>query len=141
MFNHNGFLNYKLPHSWCAEEDADKLLLYNPNGHGAMIISFFNTLDTEKSLDEQICILAQRFINRHVINLHSSLILVNKGSKTLLYGTGTTADNWFIKLWIVAKRPKIVFATYQSERKNPEVRICDSIVDSFQFEKTGDGFV
>lgn len=133
MFNHNEYLNYELPDKWCAEEDADNLLLYNPNGNGAITISFFNVLNTVASLDEQISILAKRFIDQNNIKLHSPLILLNREGKTILYGTGTTFDSWFIKLWVVAKHPKIVFATYQSERKSKEVKICDSIIDSIQF--------
>ena len=131
--NHNEYFNYELPNNWCAEEDVDCLLLYNPNGNGAITTSFFNVIDTEKSLDEQISILAKRFVDQNHINLHSPLILFNRDSKTILYGTGRSDDNWFVKLWVVAKSPKIVFATYQSEQKSAEVKICDSIIDSFQF--------
>ena len=133
MLNHNGYLNYALPNNWCVEEDGDNLFLYNPNGNGAITLSFFNVINTQKSLEEQISILSKKFIDQNNVNLHSSLILFSRESKTILYGTGTTLDSWFIKLWVVAKHPKIVFATYQSERKNPEVEICDSIIDSFQF--------
>ena len=133
MLNHNEYLNYMLPNNWCAEEDIENLLLYNPGGNGAITISFFNVLNTKESLDEQISILAKRFIDQNNINLYSPLVLFNREGKTILYGTGTTADGWFIKLWVVAKRPKIVFATYQSERKSAEVKVCDSIIDSFQF--------
>ena len=131
--NHNGYLNYILPDNWCAEEDADNLVLYNHSGNGAITISFFSVLNTEKSLDEQISILAKNFIDKNNINLHSSFVLFNRDSKTILNGTGTTFDGWFIKLWVVAKHHKIVFATYQSERKSAEVKACDSIIDSFQF--------
>ena len=31
-----------LPNNWCAEEDIDNLLLYNPSGNGAITISFFS---------------------------------------------------------------------------------------------------
>ena len=133
MRNHNGYLNYMLPKKWCAEEDMDNLLLYNPRGKGAITISFFSALNTKESLDEQISILAKRFIDKNNINLHSPLVLLNRDGKTILYGTGTTSDGWFIKLWVVAKHHKIVFATYQSERKSKEVKACDSIIDSFQF--------
>ena len=133
MRNHNGYLNYMLPTNWCAEEDMDNLLLYNPSGNGAITISFFNVLNTEESLDEQISILAKRFIDKNTISLHSPLVLFNKGGKTILYGTGITSDGWFIKLWVIARHHKIVFATYQSERKSAEVKVCDSIIDSFQF--------
>ena len=39
--NHNEYLNYTLPNNWCAEEDIDNLLLYNPSGNGAITTSFF----------------------------------------------------------------------------------------------------
>ena len=122
-----------LPNNWCAEEDKDSLLLYNPSGNGAITISFFSVLNTEETLDEQISILAKRFIDKNNIDLHSPLVLFNRDGKIILHGTGTTSDAWFIKLWVVAKYPKIVFATYQSERKSTEVKACDSIIDSFQF--------
>jgi len=132
-FNHNGYLNYELPDNWCAEEDNDNLLMYNPDGDGAITLSFLNVLNGEKSLAEHISIIAKKFIDQNNINLHSPLILFNRDGKTILWGTGTTSDNWFIKLWIVAKYPKIVLATYLSEQKNDEVKICDSIIDSFMF--------
>lgn len=133
MLNHNGYLNYTLPNNWCSEENMDNLLLYNPNGEGAITTSFFSVINTKETLEEQIGIFAKRFIDQNSINLHSPLILTNRDGKTILYGSGITSDGWFIKLWVVAKRPKIVFATYQSERKSAEVKICDSIIDSFQF--------
>lgn len=133
MLNYNEYLNYTLPNNWCAEEGIDNLILYNPGGNGAITASFFNVLNTKESLDEQISILAKRFIDQNNINLHSHLILFNRDGKTILYGTGTTSDGWFIKLWVVAKHPKIVFATYQSERKSAEVKVCDYIINSFRF--------
>ena len=133
MFTHNDYLSYELPNGWNAEENADNLLIYNPDGNGAMVVSFFNVLETAESLDEQVSILAKKFIDQNNIVLRSPLILMEKERKTFLYGTGVASDGWFIKLWVVAKYPKIVFATYQSEKKNKEVKICDSIIDSVQF--------
>lgn len=133
IFNHNECLKYQLPNNWCAEENGDNLFWYDPEGNGAITVSFFNVLDTLASLDEQISILAKKFVDQNSIDLHSPFILFKKDGKTILYGTGITSDKWFIKLWIVSKYPKIVFATYQSERKNKEVKICDCIIDSIQF--------
>lgn len=133
VFNHNGYLNYMLPNNWCAEENENNLILYNPNGNGAIITSFFSALDKKEFLDEQISILAGNFIEQNHIKLSSPPILFNRDSKTILYGTGTTSDDWFVKLWIVAKHPKIVLASYQSERNSDEVKKCDSIIESFQF--------
>ena len=88
MFNHNEYLNFELPNNWCAEEDLDNLLLYNPRGQGAITVSFFNVLNTEESIDEQISILAKKFIDQNNIKINSALILLNKKDKTILYGTG-----------------------------------------------------
>ena len=132
MLNHNGYLNYTIPNNWCATKDGDNLLLYNPAGNGAITISFFSVLTTKGSLAEQISTLAKGFIDKNNIKLHFPLISFNKDGKTFLYGTGTT-DGWFIKLWVVAKYPKIAFATYHSERNSAEVQVCDAIIDSFQF--------
>ena len=131
---HNEFLDYRLPLNWCAEESEDKLFLYNPDGNGAITISFFNVLSVEKSLEEQVCIIAKQFIDQNKIHTHSPLILQQKGKKAIVYGTGVTSDNWFIKVWVVSQFPKIVFCTYQSEQKSNEVEICDLIIDSFNFK-------
>lgn len=134
LLNHNEYMNYELPPNWCAEEDEDNLTLYNPAGKGAMVLSFLSVLTASASLDGQVSITAKRFIDKNNIKLHSPFILYNaEEGKTILCGTGTTSDGWFIKIWTVAKYPKIVFATYQSRRKNKEVKICDTIIDSIRF--------
>ena len=72
-------------------------------------------------------------LKSHLDIIFISFILLNKEGKTILYGSGTTLDSWFIKLWVVAKYPKIIFATYESEKKDKEIKICDTIIDSIQF--------
>lgn len=134
IFSHNDYLTYELPNGWCSEEEEENLLIYDPNGEGAISISFFNILEMKETLDEHISIMSKKFIDQNRIKLHAPLILYGtKGGKTTLYGTGITSDNWFIKLWIVAKYPKIVFATYQCEKKTPEVKKCDAIINSMEF--------
>ena len=133
IFRHNVYLDYELPGNWCAEEDGDNLFLYNPDGNGAITISFINVLSSVKSLEEQMSTLAKGFVAQNNISIHGQFICLCKEHKKILCGTGTSSDGWFIKLWIVAKFPKIVFATYHSEQKNWEVETCDSIIDSFNF--------
>lgn len=134
LFSHKDYLNYELPNDWCSEEDGDNLLIYNPNGEGAMTVSFFTVLETRKTLDEYISIMAKKFVDQNQITLHTPLILYgSEKTKIILYGTGITSDNWFIKLWYVAKYPKIVFATYHSEKITSEVKKCDAVVDSMSF--------
>lgn len=133
MIKHNGYLDYELPNNWIAEEDSENIIIYDPKGNGAMTISFFNVFNVAESLDEEMSILAKKFIDKNSIDTHSPLILLKKDDKTMLRGAGTTEDGWYIKIWIVAKYPKIVFVTYQSEKSNKEVKICNMIVDSFKF--------
>lgn len=134
IFSHDGYLTYELPNDWCSEEEKENLLIYDPNGEGAITVSFFSILEMKETLDEHISIMAKKFIDQNRIKLNGPLILYDTmNSKTTLYGTGITSDNWFIKLWIVAKYPKIVFATYQCEKKTPEVKKCDAIINSMEF--------
>lgn len=133
ILKHGDYLSYEFPKNWTAEEDDDNLLIYNPDGNGSVTVSFFNILDSSVFLDEYVSIFAKKFIDKNNIKMHSPLILLTKEGKTVLSGTGTESDGWFIKLWVVAKYPKIVFATYLSERKNREVKICDSIIESMKF--------
>ena len=134
IFWHKDYLTYELPYNWCVEDEKENLIVYDPNGDGAITISFFNVLEMSETLDEHISIMAKKFIDKNSIMLHASLILYGtKETKTILYGAGTTPDNWFIKLWVVAKYPKIVFATYESNTKTSEVKKCDEIINSIKF--------
>ena len=124
VYFHEDYFTYELPNGWCSEEDGESLLIYNPSGDGAITISFFSVLDMDKTLDEHISIMAKKFIEKNKISLRGPFILCgSKESKITLYGTGTSFDNWFIKIWVVARYPKIAFATYQSERKTSEIKI------------------
>ena len=42
-------------------------------------------------------------------------------------------DRWLIKLWVIAKYPEVVFATYQSEKETDELKKIDKVVSSFTF--------
>jgi len=132
--NHSDYLNFEIPSKWVVEEDGDTTSIYDNNGEGSLTMSFYTVMEFQNSLDEHISIMAKKFIDSNKIKLHNPLILDGtKKNKTVLYGTGATSDNWFIKIWIAAKLPKIVFVTYQSEKKTSEVKKVDKIVDSFQF--------
>ena len=80
----------------------------------------------------QISVMAKRFIDDNNISLHSPLVLCDRDGKTILYGTGTTADGWFIKLWVVAKYPKIcVFHIPKRTKKVKKLRYVIQFIDSF----------
>ena len=131
---HEGYFTYELPNGWCSEDSVENLLIYDPNGNGALTISFFSIFDMNKSLEEHLSIMAKKFVDKNEISLYGPLILCgSKESKLTLYGTGVTSDKWFIKLWVIARYPRIAFATYQSEKKTSEVKKYDAIISGTNF--------
>ena len=128
------YLSYELPKNRCVEEKEDNIILYNAAGEGALVVSFYNILEKVETLDEYISIMAKKFIDQNKIKLDAPFIVYGtEDTKIVLNGVGTTVDNWFIKLWLVARYPKIVLATYQCENKTSELKKCDAVINSMQF--------
>ena len=95
-FVHDDYLKYEIPSDWCAEENEDTLLIYDPDGEGAIVTSFFSLMDADVLLEERICIMAKEFIDNNLIKLKEPLILMNSScGKVILRGTGRTSDVWF----------------------------------------------
>ena len=67
IFSHKDYLTYELPNDWCSEDEEENLLIYNPNGEGAITVSFFNILELRETLDEHISIMAKKFIDQNGI--------------------------------------------------------------------------
>ena len=136
IYNHNEYLNFELPDNWCSEENEDSLTIYDSEkDEGAITMSFYNIMMPRESLVSKICDMAKKFIDSSEVKLHESLILnQKKDGSCVLSGTGDDSEGWFVKLWIVAKYPKIVVATYYNKTKNGEIDICDSIIDSMSFD-------
>ena len=133
IINHNDYLFFDIPRKWCAEYNDDDLLVFHPKGSGAMTLSFLSTMYKEEELQDQISAMAKGFVEQNDVMLHAPLTLSSKGEKVVVCGSGTMPDGWFVKVWIAAQYPKIVFATYHSEKKTREIKFCDTIIDSFSF--------
>jgi len=131
---HSNYLEYEIPTDWEIEDDVDSTSVYCPDGEGALILSYYSIVEMQETLDENISIMAKKFIDANHVKLNHALILdgTQKG-KIVLYGMGSTPDQWFIKLWVIARYPKVVFATYQSEKKTSELKKVDQIISSFTF--------
>ncbi len=139
VFELNNYLTCDIPEDWCIDYGEDSDVIYDPNGVGAITLSFFNMLDEKSSIQEHICIMAKHFIDSNRIILDSPLSLACRETNYILSGKGKMSSGWFIKLWFVAKYPKIVMATYMTEEeKTDEISNCDRILNSFIFN-TGDG--
>lgn len=128
------YLMCELPDGWTAEENSGVTSIYRADGDGALTLSYHSIAGMQETLDEHISIMAKKFLDENHIKLRHALILdgTQKG-KTVLYGTGTLPDSWFIKLWVIAKYPEVVFATYQSEKETSELKKIDKIISSFTF--------
>ena len=128
------YLMCELPDGWTAEENSGVTSIYRADGDGALTLSYHSIAEMQGILDAHISIMAKRFLDENHIKLKHALILdgTQKG-KTVLYGAGTLPDSWFIKLWVIAKYPEVVFATYQSEKETAELKKIDKIISSFTF--------
>ena len=133
-FKHRNYFNYEVPIGWSVDENDDSTSVYNTEGEGALTMSFYTFMEIQETLDEHISIMAKKFIVNNQIKLNASFILDGtRKDKKVLYGTGITTDNWFIKIWVIAKYPKVILATYQSEKKTLEIKKVDKLIESIQF--------
>lgn len=81
---------YKLPKEWLTEESEDRLLLYDPKGNGAMVLSFLNAIDNQKALEEQIGVLSKRFVDQNRITLSRPFVMYGSEETkfAMLYNNG-----------------------------------------------------
>lgn len=121
---------FEIPKDWCAEEDGDNLAIYHPNGNGAMTVSFYNVINIEYSIIEQMSIMIKKFTDQNKIAIRGPLVTFRKDENQLLVGSGIAYDGWYVKMWAVAKYPKIALVSYQSEIETNEVITCDAIIKS-----------
>ena len=93
------YLMCELPDGWTAEENSGVTSIYRADGDGALTLSYHSIAEMQGTLDAHISIMAKRFLDENQVKLKHALILdgTQKG-KTVLYGTGTLPDSWFIKL-------------------------------------------
>ncbi len=134
IIKHEDYLSFEIPNRWMIEEDDETMSIFDINGYGSITLSFCSSAEADKPFGEQLSIMAKKIIDNNKMRIDRALILdETKKSKTVLYGSGTTSDDWFIKLWFVGKFPRIVVATYHSEKRTAEVKTADKIMDSFQF--------
>lgn len=128
------YLMCELLDGWTAEENSGATSIYRADGDGALTLSHHSIAGMHGTLDAHISIMAKKFLDENHVRLKHALILDGTQSgKTVLYGTGMLPDRWFIKLWVIAKYPEVVFATYQSKKETAELKKIDKVVSGFVF--------
>ena len=142
---HSDYLIYYIPADWSIYEDEDTVSIYNDNddGVGVLTLSFYtfiefessiNSLEFENSIIREMNEMAKQFVEKNNIVLDNYFILdVSNKNKKVLYATGKTVESDFLKLWIIAKKYKIILASYENEKKIEELKEVDKIIDSFYF--------
>ncbi len=131
---HKNYLVYYIPKKWIIEENENCTIIYNKYGNGAFILSFYTIMELRKDFNEQVNSMAEKFVNDNEIRLEVPFIdnEINEDKKVLCSTGYAISDNEFFKIWIIAKYPKVIIATYNSKEKNEELEVIDKIVDSFQ---------
>lgn len=136
----NEYFTYEIPEGWITEEGDGCFSLYNPSGKGALTLSYYyftedftSDLNSIGALDSQISVMAKQFSEDNEIVMDNPFIMYSKDDKRIIYGTGKTLDNWFIKIWIAADYTQMILASYESKKNNKETKICDSVIDSISF--------
>ncbi len=131
---HKDYLELDLPEGWNYKEDNETTAIFSDVGDGALTLSFYSATDIQISLDEHISIMAKKYIDKNNVELEHALILdATQKDQYSICGTGVTSNDWFIKLWIVAKYPKIIVATYLSQDRTNEIKKVEKIIKSFRF--------
>lgn len=131
---HKDYLELEIPEGWNYEENDETIAVFCNEGDGALTLSFYSATDIQTSLDEHISIMAKKYIDKNNVDLDHAFILdATQKDKYFICGTGVTNDNWFVKLWIIAKYPKIIVATYLSQERTSEIKKVEKIIMSFRF--------
>lgn len=132
--NHNNIVEFQIPDNWVSEENDGNLAIYNPSGEGAITVSFYSLLQINSDICEQISVMAKKYVDQNSIKLDKPLVVYNSPQeKTILYGTGHTSDDWFIKFWMIAQYPRVIHASYLCKKKGREIKKCDNIIESINF--------
>ena len=132
LIKHKGFIEYELPDGWESEIDGENLIIYDPDGEGAMVMSFYRAAD-KMPIENRIYKMAEHFVEHSHIKLLSEFSESNDGHKKFsVCCEGIDDNNWYTKLWIIAKYPRIVVASYNNKGKSNEVATYDEIVKSMK---------
>ncbi len=127
-------IEYDLPHGWVAEEEDDVLEIYAEDGDGAITLSVYSFLLPLKEFHKAVYSMAEKMCLDNGVDPQGRLQWeCKKDREAAVSGGGITSDSWLMKLWCVAKYPKIVMATYFSKTESQEMEICDQIIKSIRF--------
>ena len=132
LIRHKGFVEYELPDGWESEVNGENVIIYDPNGEGAMVMSFYRSTG-DIPIEKRIYKMAQSFVEQIMIKQLSDFSESNDNRRVFrVCCEGIDANNLYIKLYIIAKSPRIVVATYNNKIKNHEIETYNEIVKSMK---------
>ena len=131
---HKDFLEFEIPDGWKVDENETVSIYNEENGDGAITFSFYNVLGDSRPLYQIVSVMKKKYVEENNISVPKiSLIKEDDSHKLETFDEGTTHDGWFFKMYVVAKYPRIVFATYYSENRTQEIGVIDRIIKSMKF--------
>lgn len=132
LIRHKGFVEYELPDGWESEVNGENVIIYDPDGEGSMVMSFYRSTG-DMPIEKRIYKMAQSFVEQIMIKQLSDFSESNDNRRVFrVCCEGIDANNWYIKLYIIAKSPRIVVATYNNKIKNHEIETYNEIVKSMK---------
>lgn len=132
---HGNYLTFDIPNNWEKYEEDDITCIYNENSEGMMTMSFYSILNYDNTLENYTIDMASNFIKDNEIKLTNELKMENSSEeKIVVSAEGKTIKGDYIKIWAIARYPKLVIVTYENIKKDDEINIINRIVDSFTFK-------
>jgi hypothetical protein len=131
---HRDYLALKIPNDWIFDDSNDDIAIYSEKGVGAITISFLSAMNIKDDIDAFLIKRAMDFSQQTRITIDGSYILntinPNRGEIT---ANGMT-DDWHVYLWVIAKLPRFLVATYRSKKVNKkELTTAKSIISSITY--------
>lgn len=123
-----------IPNNWFTEQNSETISIFDPNGKGAVTLSFttanndfeFSAEYMRKNFDENIA--------RGKIKLEKSVEVDMKNpQRVILTGMGKNEDNWLIKFYLLSNSKTMVLVTYYTLEKTKEIKIVDKMIDTINF--------
>lgn len=136
----HGCIQWRMPSRWCIEDGGDCLSLYDPDGSGALTLSFLsfadpadkNSTKAEQPTAERLTAVAEQFLRGNGLRCTETPTPRVDGRRgAFISCLAADADGQSVYLWLTACGPRAVLATYFGD-SDREAAVCEKIVRSMR---------
>lgn len=132
---HRDYLKLRIPRGWVNDDSQDEVSIYPQKGEGAITISFLSSLsDFGGEVIPFLNKTVTDFAQQANIKIGKAYILNTRDfNKFVIHAIGTQ-DDWLVKLWVVARSPRFLVASYFTKQKNmKEMNAAEAIINSITY--------